>query len=410
MSPELAATPFHPRVKGATTAFSTNVASLLRELDDDTYYVPDYQRDSSQWDLSKKSLFIDSLINNMTVPPLILYPETDSEGSERHQIIDGQHRLTTIRDFIKGNFALAPESETEYAENIGPLVQGRRFAELPETIKQQIQRYKLNFIVLPKDLELSLRLEIFRRINEAGVPLSAHDLRLAVFGRSDRVYFIRLAGVFDSHRDGASRMIKAAKESFGLEYPWSNAAAWNDWWSDTTQSAGQAPSQMFLYYVIARDIANVETLLRSTKAQDGAGVRYDRTTISVLDLYLAQLQNESHGGSEAAGILAGLKTMKGWFVEFETWFNAIKTAKVPRISTNSSTKVALFIAAAIEVWGTPDKVTEPQWELIQVLLTQGPRAIEDAIGLSYPIPKGKWPGQRTQIAKTVEACQAIARK
>lgn len=112
------------------------------------------------------------------------------------------------------------ESETEYAENIGPLVQGIRFAELPETIKQQIQRYKLNFIVLPKDLELSLRLEIFRRINEAGVPLSAHDLRLAVFGRSDRVYFIRLAGVFDSHRDGASRMIKAAKENFGLEYPW----------------------------------------------------------------------------------------------------------------------------------------------------------------------------------------------
>ncbi|MBK9373602.1 MAG: hypothetical protein IPN03_07670 [Holophagales bacterium] len=99
------------------------------------------------------------------MPPLILYPETNSEGSERHQIIDGQQRLATIRDFIKGGFALAPESETEYAENIGPLVQGRRFAELPETIKQQIQRYKLNFIVLPKDPGLSLRLEIFRRIN-----------------------------------------------------------------------------------------------------------------------------------------------------------------------------------------------------------------------------------------------------
>lgn len=56
---------------------------------------------------------------------------------------------------------------------------------------------------------------------------------------------------------------------------------------------------MFLDDVIARDIANVETLLGSTKAQDGAGVRYDRTTISVLDLYMAQLQNESHGGSAA---------------------------------------------------------------------------------------------------------------
>ncbi|MBK9373601.1 MAG: hypothetical protein IPN03_07665 [Holophagales bacterium] len=56
-------------MKGATTAFSTNVASLLGELDDDAYHVPDYQRDSSQWDLSKKSLFIDSLINNDRAAP-----------------------------------------------------------------------------------------------------------------------------------------------------------------------------------------------------------------------------------------------------------------------------------------------------------------------------------------------------
>ena len=99
--------PFLPRVKGATTAQSPNVESLMNQLDDGTYYIPDYQRDSSQWDTSKKSLFIDSLINNLTIPPLIVYPETDANtGEEKHQIVDGQQRLTTIRDFIKGAFAL----------------------------------------------------------------------------------------------------------------------------------------------------------------------------------------------------------------------------------------------------------------------------------------------------------------
>jgi len=192
----------------------------MEQLDDGSNYVPDYQRDSSQWDLEKKSLFVDSLINNMTIPPLIVYPETDKDtGAEKHQIVDGQQRLTTIRDYLKGAFAVAPEAEVEYADNVGPIIQGKRFNELPDAMQKQIKRYTLNIILLPKDLELSLRLEIFRRINEAGVPLSPHDLRLAVFGRSNRVYLIRLAGVFDPTREGAARMIKAAKDQFGLELP-----------------------------------------------------------------------------------------------------------------------------------------------------------------------------------------------
>ena len=402
---------FSPRVKGATTSQSPNVESLMGQLDDGTLYVPDYQRDSSQWDLPKKSLFIDSLINNMTIPPLIVYPESDAEtGLERLQIVDGQQRLTTIHDFLKGNFSLGTEADVEYADNVGALIQGRRFNQLPEAIQRQIKRYVLNIITLPKDLDLSLRLEIFRRINEAGVPLSPHDLRLAVFGQADRVYFIRLAGVFDPAREGAVRMIEAAKEKHALEYPWVDGSAWKDWWIDSAQAAGQAPSQMFLYYVIARDLENVEKLLASSKVQDQLSVRYDKTTISVLDLYVAQLQYESLKPGEAPKILADLNTLKGWFQSFELWFNTIKQAKVPRIATNSSTKISLFIAAACQVWGTPDKITEEQWQLVQIFLTQGPSKIEDAIGLPYTITKGKWPGQRTQIEKTGEVCRIIAKK
>lgn len=402
---------FLPRVKGATTAQSPNVESLMNQLDDGTYYVPDYQRDSSQWDTSKKSLFIDSLINNLTIPPLIVYPETDANtGVEKFQIVDGQQRLTTIRDFIKGSFALGPEADVEYSDNVGALIQGRRFSELAEAIQKCIKRYVVNIIILPKDLELSLRLEIFRRINEAGVPLSPHDLRLAVFGQSDRVYFIRLAGVFDPEREGASRMIKAAREKYGVDYPWADSSAWKDWWIDSAQAAGQAPSQMFLYYVISRDLANVGALLESYKVQEQLGVRYDRTTISVLDLYVAQLQNETLNPADSPKLLADLGTLKVWFAEFELWFNAIKQAKVPRIGTNSSTKIALFIAAASQVWRTPGNLTEDQWQLVQIFLTQGPSKIEASIGLPYPITKGKWPGQKTQIEKTIEVCQLVATK
>jgi hypothetical protein len=246
---------FFPLVKGDTTTINPNVRSVMDELDRGRYYIPEYQRDSSEWDVDKRSLFIESLINNMTIPPLIVFPEDDPDtGRERKQVVDGQQRLSTIRDFIHGRFTLAPESDVEYADNVGPLIQGKTFAELAPEISDQINSYTLNFIVLPKNLDLRLRLEIFRRINEGGVPLSAHDLRLASFGVSARVYFIRLAGVFDSSRDGSTRMIEADKKMFGLEYPWENPTGWKDWWTDTTHASGQAPSQMFLYYVLARDL------------------------------------------------------------------------------------------------------------------------------------------------------------
>lgn len=397
---------FAPLVTGATTSQSPNVRSVMDCLDDQTYYVPEYQRDSSQWDTPKKSLFMESVINNLTIPPLIAYPETES-GRERWQIVDGQQRLTTIKEFIHDGFALSKEADVEYAENVGPLVQGKKFSQLPVAIRKQIERYVLNFILLPKDLSLHMRLEIFRRINEGGVPLSAHDLRLASFGGSSRVSLLRLAGVFDPEREGARRMLDAAKSSFDLNYPWKAHLGWKDWWADKAQSAGQEPSQMYLYYVIARDLTNVDTLLSSTTLHQSLKLKYDRTTITVLDLYCAQLQYEEAAAS--AKVLTTFEAMRTWFDDFELWFNALKTAKVPKIPVNSSTKIALFIAGATAAWGTPASVTDPQWQKIQILLTQGPGKIKEMLGFELPTTRGKWPGQKAQIQELGTICQKISK-
>jgi hypothetical protein len=208
---------------------------------------------------------------------------------------------------------LSLEDDVEYRENVGPLIQGKRFNQLPEPMQKQIKRYVLNVVKLPPNLELGLRLEIFRRINEAGEPLSPQDLRLAVFGQSERVYLIRLAGVYDQNREGAKRMIKAAKEDYGLGYPWKDPSGWTNWWNDSAHAIGQAPSQMFLYYVLSRDLANTQTLPESENTQRAIKVRYDKTTVSVLDIYTAQLQNEDQHPEDAARILADLKTFRKWF-------------------------------------------------------------------------------------------------
>ncbi|HZV01815.1 MAG TPA: DUF262 domain-containing protein [Planctomycetota bacterium] len=399
---------FVPLVKSATTSQSPNVRSIMDEMADGTYLIPDYQRDSSQWDREKKSRFIESLINNLTVPPLIVYPEDDPKsGLEKRHIVDGQQRLTTIREFLADGFALSKAEDVEYAANVAALIAGKKFSELDPVIRKQIEKYTLNLIVLPKNIDLSLRLEIFRRINEAGVPLSAHDLRLALFGASDRVQLIRIAGVFDLTREGSRRMIENAIARWKVDYPWKQHQAWAGWWANTAQSVGQAPSQMFLHYCVARSPARIH-MLQQDAAQQALGVRFDGTTTSMLDLWVAHCQRESQGGGPE--ILPDLATFKAWFDDFESWFNTMRMFKVPKISVNSATKVAMFIAAAAMVWGKVADVTDSQWEDVDIFLTQGPAKVKQVTGIDFPVGKGKWSDHKKQIEATFEIVRAIAKK
>lgn len=398
--------PFKPLVTSATTAQSPDVSTIMNGLKQGRYAIPDYQRDSSQWDIAKKSLFIESLINNLTIPPLIIYPEDDKNGIETRHIIDGQQRLTTIQEYINDKFALANENEVEYADNVGPMIHGKKYSQLSPKLQQQINNYTINLIILPREMELSLRLEVFRRINEGGVPLSPHDLRLATFGNSERVWLIRLAGIFDPEREGSKRMITAAQSKFQMDYPWKNYGPWKKWWKDLKQSFGQASSEMFLYYIIARDLENLNQLLNSSSALQALKLKNDRTTAAVLDIYCAQLQREE-SAQNAPQILARLDVMKEWFAEFERWFIDIKSHRIPSLPLNSSRKLAFFIAAAAQIFGVPDSLTEPQWELAQFFLTEGPGDINQKFSIDYPIAKGRWPGQKSQIEQTYKICEKI---
>ena len=62
---------------------------------------PFYQR-RKRWDIKRKSKLIESFIMNVPVPPCFLF---ESEFA-RYEVMDGQQRITTIRDFYENNFKL----------------------------------------------------------------------------------------------------------------------------------------------------------------------------------------------------------------------------------------------------------------------------------------------------------------
>ena len=89
---------------------------------------PFYQR-RPRWDSKTQSLLIKSFIMNIPVPPVFLY-ERDYNS---YEVMDGQQRITAIRDFYANTFKLR-------GLETWPELNGRSYATLPEKIRAGIDR------------------------------------------------------------------------------------------------------------------------------------------------------------------------------------------------------------------------------------------------------------------------------
>ena len=72
-----------PAVMQQTFAQNESVQNVLSRYEGKEITIPDYQRDADQWDKIKKSLFIESLLNRLTVPAFYFAPEREEPGSLR---------------------------------------------------------------------------------------------------------------------------------------------------------------------------------------------------------------------------------------------------------------------------------------------------------------------------------------
>ena len=136
---------------------------------------PFYQR-RPRWKVRQQSLLIESFIMNIPVPPVFLY-ERDFNS---YEVMDGQQRITAIRDFYDNSFRLTGlEMWSE--------LNGRSYKTLPEKIKAGIDRRSITSIVLLKESTGSeeeafeLRETVFERLNTGGVKLERQEIRNALY-------------------------------------------------------------------------------------------------------------------------------------------------------------------------------------------------------------------------------------
>ena len=149
---------------------------------------PEYQR-RLVWDVKKKSLFIESLLLNIPIPPIFLY-ESDLN---RYEVMDGQQRLNAVVDFYENGFEL-------HGLETWSDINTKRYRELPETLKRGLDRRRLSATVVlteqtsERQLDQSdVRKIVFERLNTGGQNLNQQEIRNAIFAGPFNDLLIRLS-------------------------------------------------------------------------------------------------------------------------------------------------------------------------------------------------------------------------
>ncbi|HFV9295414.1 TPA: DUF262 domain-containing protein [Serratia fonticola] len=134
---------------------------------------PDFQR-GEVWPSPKKKMLIDTMLREWPIPPIHLVRVED--GSL--EVLDGQQRLTAIRDFIENRIAIdgtiQPFDEDIYSMN------GLKYKKLSEEQRKKFDRYTLSVYEIT-NYNQGEPGEIFHRLNQS-VKLTSSEQRNSFYG------------------------------------------------------------------------------------------------------------------------------------------------------------------------------------------------------------------------------------
>ena len=129
-----------------------------------TLYIPDYQREFV-WKPNKQSRFIESVLLGVPLTPFLVSEDEDN----RLEIIDGSQRIRTLLAFYENKLKLR-------TLKILTEIEAAKFEDLPRSLKNYIKNKDFRVIVV-SHVDLSIRQEIFDRINTSSEKLTDSEIR-----------------------------------------------------------------------------------------------------------------------------------------------------------------------------------------------------------------------------------------
>lgn len=154
------------------------VDGLVKRFDRGDIFRPEFQR-NFVWTWPQASKFVESILLGLPIPSVFLYRE---ESTQKHLIVDGLQRLTTLHAFHKGRF---PHNDRVFRlKDVKSRFEGRTIDELEDEDYRRFEDAVIHAMVIqqmaPNDDNSSV-FHIFDRLNSNGTPLQPQEMRAAIY-------------------------------------------------------------------------------------------------------------------------------------------------------------------------------------------------------------------------------------
>lgn len=171
---------------------------------------PDFQRNKVWKEVKRKSLLIESLMLRIPIPAFYFYEDEDSVL----HVIDGLQRLSTINEYLNGEFKLKGLQYLQDSCN------GKFFKELDAKYVSRIYMTQLAVNVIDARTPSQVKYDLFRRINTGGVSLNAQEIRNSIAKPRIRDFLKKLAysNSFQNATNGGVNDIRMAAQELVLRF------------------------------------------------------------------------------------------------------------------------------------------------------------------------------------------------
>ena len=186
--------PFDPSKIDVITQSRTVDLLLTRLKEGELDLSPDFQRRNNIWDEKRKSSLIESMLLRIPIPSL--YVSEDKDGD--YTVVDGLQRLCAIAHFVDVaslNKAVKTKLNPLRLTGLQSLLdhKNKTFDELPRPLQRRIRETELTLHVIRASTPKAVKFNIFSRINQGGLPLTAQEIRNAIYEGQWRIRVRQLA-------------------------------------------------------------------------------------------------------------------------------------------------------------------------------------------------------------------------
>lgn len=157
------------------------VTELVENIRNESYFVDDSFQRRLVWTERQKVRLIQTVLMGYPMPEVYLWqqPPNPESGKQKHSIVDGQQRLTTLFQFTTNEWAL----HGKYLDTVVgcEVYQDKRWKDLDSSSKSAFWEYVVNVRTIPSDINSEQITDVFKRLNETDKSLNPQELRNAEF-------------------------------------------------------------------------------------------------------------------------------------------------------------------------------------------------------------------------------------